>query len=106
MKCVSTIAFVLFCLSTTAHGQSISQLFAFACSSSNCPDGTKPNSVIQASDGNLSGTTDGPGGGGIFKLTESGQITVHSKRTPRRDFTIRAIPRRAWPRAQTAFCLE
>jgi hypothetical protein len=76
MKCAFTILFVLLCLSTTAHGQSISQLFAFACSSSNCPDGTKPNSVIQASDGNLYGTTDGPAGGGIFKLTESGQITV------------------------------
>jgi len=63
-------------VSVTAHGKSISQLFAFACSSSNCPDGTKPNSVIQASDGNLYGTTDGPAGGGIFKLTESGQITV------------------------------
>jgi len=76
MKCVFTILFVWLCLSNTARGQSISQLFAFACSSSNCPDGTKPNSVIQASDGNLYGTMDGPGGGGIFKLTEAGKITV------------------------------
>jgi len=76
MKCVFTILFVLLSLSNTARGQSISQLFAFACGSSNCPDGTKPNSVIQACDGNLYGTMDGPGGGGIFKLTEARQITV------------------------------
>jgi uncharacterized repeat protein (TIGR03803 family) len=76
MKGTLTALFALLCLLTTAQGQSISQLFAFACSSSNCPDGTKPNSIIQASDGNLYGTTDAPGGGGIFKLTESGQITV------------------------------
>lgn len=76
MKRFVTTPFVLLCLSTVAYGQSISQLFAFACTSSNCPDGTKPNSIIQASDGNLYGTTNGPAGGGIFKLTESGQVTV------------------------------
>lgn len=107
MESVLAALFVLLCLSTTAQEQSISQLFVFACSSSNCPDGTKPNSVIHASDGNLYGTTDGPRGGGIFKLTESGQITVlYTFKTPRPDSTIRAIRRQGWRRALTAFCME
>ena len=77
MKRVFTILFML-CVATTAHGQStINQLFAFACNPyPTCRDGTKPNSIIQASDGNLYGTTNGPGAGGIFKLTEPGQITA------------------------------
>ena len=76
MKRVFTILFLLL-LATTAHGQSITQLFAFACSPyPSCPDGTKPDSIIQASDDNLYGTTAGPGGGGIFKITEAGKITV------------------------------
>lgn len=66
----------LLILATTAHGQSISQLFAFACIPyPTCPDGTKPDSIIQASDGNLYGTTAGPGGGVVFKMTEAGKIT-------------------------------
>jgi len=77
MKRAFTVLCVLMCVATTAHGQSIQRLFAFACNPyPTCPDGTKPNSIMQASDGNLHGTTNGPGGGGIFKMTESGQITV------------------------------
>ena len=76
MKRALTILFLLF-VPTTARGQSISQLFSFACNPyPSCPDGTKPDSIIQASDGNLYGTTAGPGGGGIFKITEAGKITV------------------------------
>lgn len=76
MKRVLTIPFLLL-LATAAHGEPISQLFAFACKPyPTCPDGAKPDSIIQASDGNLYGTTAGPGGGGIFKITEAGKITV------------------------------
>jgi len=52
MKRVFTILFML-CVATTAHGQStINELFAFAWNPyPTCPDGTKPNSIIQASDG-------------------------------------------------------
>lgn len=77
-----TILFLLI-LATPAHGQSISQLFAFACNPyPTCPDGTKPDSIIQASDGNLYGTTAGPGGGVVFKMTEAGKITVLYTFTP------------------------
>lgn len=73
MKRAITILCVLMCLASSAHGQTIQQLFAFACNPyPTCPDGTKPNSIIQASDGNLYGTTEFE----IFKMTESGQITV------------------------------
>lgn len=77
MKRAFTVLCVLICVATTAHGQSIQQLCAFACNPyPMCPDGTKPHSIMQASDGNLYGTTDGPAGGGIFKMTETGQITM------------------------------
>ena len=76
MKPAFTILFLRL-LATTTHGQSINQLFGFSCNPyPTCPDGTKPASIIQASDGNLYGTTAGPGGGGIFKITEAGKLTV------------------------------
>jgi uncharacterized repeat protein (TIGR03803 family) len=62
----------------------ITQLFAFACSSSGevCADGRLPNSLIQSADGNFYGTTllGGPGnganGGTVFKITSAGQFTL------------------------------
>jgi len=51
MKRVFTILFML-CVATRAHGQSTS-FFAFACNPyPTSRGGTKPNSIIQASDGN------------------------------------------------------
>jgi len=64
---------------TAIHAQTptLQQLFAFNCGTS-CLDGRAPDALILASDGNLYGTAEySTGGGGtIFKLTPSGQITV------------------------------
>jgi uncharacterized repeat protein (TIGR03803 family) len=49
----------------------LSTLYSF-CSQANCADGSHPNPLIQANDGNLYGTTQGNGsnnGGTVFKLT-------------------------------------
>src|SRR5579859_5726673 len=72
-----------------AHAQteSINQLFAFTCfggsNNDKCPQGARPDAIIQASDGNIYGaaevTDDGvsfPQGGTLFKLTPSGQFTL------------------------------
>ena len=76
-------------LAATARAQgsgTINQLFAFTCtsgaSSDTCPQGGRPNLIIQASDGNFYGTaqvTDegvsDPQGGTLFKLTPAGKFT-------------------------------
>jgi uncharacterized repeat protein (TIGR03803 family) len=76
-------------LASTAHAQSsgtINQLFAFTCTGGSnndkCPEGARPNVILQASDGNFYGaaqvTDDGvsdPQGGTLFKLTPSGEFT-------------------------------
>ena len=76
-------------LAATARAQgsgTINQLFAFTCtsgaSSDTCPQGGRPNLIIQASDGNFYGTaqvTDegvsDPQGGTLFKLTPAGEFT-------------------------------
>src|SRR6202167_5301111 len=76
-------------LAATAHAQSsgtINQLFAFACTGGSnndkCPQGARPDVILQASDGNFYGaaqvTDDGvsdPQGGTLFKLTPSGEFT-------------------------------
>jgi uncharacterized repeat protein (TIGR03803 family) len=49
------------------------------CSQANCADGGQSNPVLQASDGNLYGTTQvngANGGGTIFKLTTAGALTT------------------------------
>ena len=83
-----TFAFGL-TLAVTARAQSsgtIDQLFAFTCtsgvSSDTCPQGGRPNLIIQASDGNFYGaaqvTDEGvsdPQGGTLFKLTPTGQFS-------------------------------
>ena len=79
---------VLLALSTfqpSAQSQAITQLFAFGCSHSGvCIDGNFPDGgLLQASDGNLYGTTVSGGNGGfnqvggtIFKITPVGALTV------------------------------
>jgi uncharacterized repeat protein (TIGR03803 family) len=76
-------------LAVATHAQSsgtINQLFAFTCTtgihSDTCPQGARPDIILQASDGNFYGaaqvTDDGvsdPQGGTLFKLTPSGEFT-------------------------------
>ena len=76
-------------LAVTARAQSsgtINQLFAFTCTSGThsdtCPQGARPDIILQASDGNFYGaaqvTDEGvsdPQGGTLFKLTASGEFT-------------------------------
>jgi uncharacterized repeat protein (TIGR03803 family) len=86
----SVMTFVLgLSLAVTARAQSsgtIDQLFAFTCtrgiSGETCPQGGRPDLIIQASDGNFYGaaqvTDEGvsdPQGGTLFKLTPAGKFT-------------------------------
>jgi uncharacterized repeat protein (TIGR03803 family) len=66
-----------------AQNVSLQELYGFSCTSSSCPDGKEPDALILASDGSLYGVTEYSntatgvaGGGAIFKLTPTGQITV------------------------------
>ncbi|HEY6765174.1 MAG TPA: choice-of-anchor tandem repeat GloVer-containing protein [Candidatus Sulfotelmatobacter sp.] len=86
-----SVAILVFSLSlaATADAQrsgTITQLFAFTCtsgiSSDTCPQGARPDIILQASDGNFYGaaqvTDEGvsdPQGGAIFKLTPAGKFT-------------------------------
>ncbi len=63
-------------------GGTVNTLYSF-CSQSGCPDGEQPNAaLLQASDGNLYGTTlyDGAGANGgegtVFKITTGGALTT------------------------------
>src|SRR5579872_1170883 len=59
-------------------GGTLTKLHDF-CSLANCADGSAPNGLILASDGNFYGTTSGGGNtlhGTVFQLTPSGKYTV------------------------------
>jgi uncharacterized repeat protein (TIGR03803 family) len=85
----SVMTFVLaLSVAVTAHAQSsgtIDQLFAFTCISGGvetCPQGGRPDLIIQASDGNFYGAAQvseegvsDPQGGTLFKLTPAGKFT-------------------------------
>jgi len=86
----SVMTFVIgLSLAVTARAQSsgtIHQIFAFTCTNSvsgeTCPQGGRPDLIIQASDGNFYGaaqvTDEGvsnPQGGTLFKLTPAGKFT-------------------------------
>jgi uncharacterized repeat protein (TIGR03803 family) len=74
-------------LAVTARAQNITQLFAFTCSGgvigvNSCPQGGRPDVIIQASDGNFYGAAEvteenvsNPMGGTLFKLTPAGTFT-------------------------------
>ena len=70
-------------------GGDLSTLYSF-CSQPVCADGANPlATVIQATDGNLYGTTEGGGsygGGTVFRLTPGGTLTTvrHERKGPRR----------------------
>ena len=70
----------------SAATPTITPLFSFSCPAqqfTTCPQGYRPNALIQASDGNFygaaqlttSGTSD-PQGGTLFKITPAGQFTL------------------------------
>ena len=59
-------------------GGTLTTLYSF-CSQSPCTDGKYPEALVQATDGNLYGTTGGGGansGGTVFKITPSGMLTT------------------------------
>jgi uncharacterized repeat protein (TIGR03803 family) len=67
---------------STLVGAGFTTLYEFCQAGGGCSDGSGPNGVIQASDGNLYGTT-GEGGttsgdGTIFELSSTGLTTLHS----------------------------
>jgi len=87
-RCFASVMALIFGLSlaATAHAQTINQLFAFTCTSgvgsATCPQGARPDIILQASDGNFYGaaqvTDEGvsdPQGGTLFKLTPAGKFT-------------------------------
>lgn len=69
-----------------ASGATLTQLFSFPCPNTqfgNCPDGYRPNILIQASDGNFYGAaqlttmgTSNPQGGTLYRLTPEGQFSL------------------------------
>jgi uncharacterized repeat protein (TIGR03803 family) len=57
----------------------LSTLYSFCSGGGTCPDGSGPSGLIQATDGNLYGTTGGGGANGsgtVFKLTLDGTLTT------------------------------
>jgi uncharacterized repeat protein (TIGR03803 family) len=60
-------------------GGKLTTLYRF-CRQTNCPDGTSPNGLVQASNGNFYGTTlyGGPSGleGTVFEITPAGKLTT------------------------------
>src|SRR6266576_3937684 len=63
-----------FSLATAVHAQTftITELFGFSCPNGLCPDGSRPTTLIQASDGNFYGIDNQT----VYKITAAGQVTV------------------------------
>jgi len=63
-------------------GGKLTTLYTFVCSGANCGDGEFPSGLVQATDGNFYGTTNGGGAigdGTVFKITPEGTLTtLHS----------------------------
>jgi uncharacterized repeat protein (TIGR03803 family) len=63
-----------------ASAQTLTTLYEF-CAQTNCPDGEGPDDLVQGTDGNFYGTTQGGGttsypGGTVFKITSEGNLTT------------------------------
>jgi len=67
--CFSDYCGTIFKLTPTGNA---TLLYLF-CAQQNCPDGSDPNSLLQAPDGNFYGTT---GQGTVFKMTPEGNLSV------------------------------
>jgi uncharacterized repeat protein (TIGR03803 family) len=64
---------------SNVSGKTPTVLFSFTCQRQSCPQGTEPEALIQASDGNFYGAAFGGGSssaGTIFKLTPNGVFTL------------------------------
>jgi len=78
-RILTLLSGLCFVLPIHAQTYNIQELFGFPCSPFTCPDGQKPNAIMEASDGNFYGVANGGpviNGGTIFKITSSGQFTV------------------------------
>jgi hypothetical protein len=79
MRLFILVLALILCLATTtpAFTSGIQELVGFPWTSTSCPYGSQPAAIIQASDGNFYGVAQAstPGGGTIFKMTPSGQLT-------------------------------
>ena len=76
---LSILALGLSFADARASGLEPIPLFTFFCQGQACPQGTGPQALIQASDGNFYGATVGGGSnsaGTIFKITPSGEFTL------------------------------
>ncbi len=78
-KMVSAAVCLICVLAAIAAAQTLTTLYDF-CSQTKCADGESPFAgLVQATDGNLHGTTYGggdPGPGTVFKITPSGALTA------------------------------
>ena len=88
-RCSLVFALALLSMPALAAGTQPVEVHTFACTGNvalrigKCPDGGRPDSIVQGSDGNFYGTAQvsmegdsAPNGGSVFSLTSTGTIKV------------------------------